>query len=725
MSDNKLRRRELFFQALFRNGTGYVCVAKRRPTTKTFEEDFFEYPTQLDTMLAVLESWSAGYDLYYCPMLFDSPKRSKENVSFTGCAWSDLDYCNPDKLLVQPTFALETSGGRFQALWCFDHEEAPADAEDISRRIAYYHAEHGADKSGWDLTQLLRVPYSRNYKYAKDGTPPLVEVVIGVSTTYNLQQLQELYPQVAGYETSTLPFPESFPEDADEIIERYKYSLSPAFVILYQQEPESDWSRTLWNLHMLAYEAGMTKEEVFVVARESKCNKYKRDNRQQIYLWREVCRASTNFEKQAAFFRQTSKLDNLLSEEDFNWATNEKCIVDDFMDWGKGVVDAPWQYHGAGGFILLSSLLAGVVRLPTSFGTIIPNLWFMIMADTTLTRKTTAMDLAVDLLIEIDPEVVLATDGSIEGLFSALATRPGRPSLFLRDEFSGLLEMIYKRDYYAGMAEMFTKMHDGKFQKRVLKRETIEVREPVLIIFAGGIKDRILSMLNQEAVSSGFLPRFVFITADVDITKIKPIGPPTVQSVGRRDEIKAALVKVHEHYTAEQTMSINGKKVRRIETRHDATLTTEAWLRYNQLESKMVGQALKSSIPDLLTPTSDRLAKSGLKASVLLAAARRLDDKIVVEEQDIIKAFSYVEEWRNYSLDVINNVGKTSSEREIQRVFKVIKARGQISRSILMQQFHLTSREAEVIFSTLEQRGLITRTRLGRTERFSPIGGPV
>src|SRR6201999_3023795 len=99
----------------------------------------------------------------------------------------------------------------------------------------------------------------------------------------------------------------------------------------------------------------------------------------------------------------------------------------------------------------------------------VPNLWFMILGDTTLTRKTTAMDLAVDLLMDVDPDVILATDGSIEGLMQGLSTRPKRPSIFLRDEFSGLLEMMTKWDYYAGMAEVLTKLYDGKMQKRILK----------------------------------------------------------------------------------------------------------------------------------------------------------------------------------------------------------------------------------------------------------------
>jgi len=86
----------------------------------------------------------------------------------------------------------------------------------------------------------------------------------------------------------------------------------------------------------------------------------------------------------------------------------------------------------------------------------------MILGTTTVTRKTSSMDLAMELIMDVDDEIVLATDGSIEGLLTSLSTRPGRPSIFLRDEFSGLLDQMTKKDYLSGMAELLTKLYDCK-----------------------------------------------------------------------------------------------------------------------------------------------------------------------------------------------------------------------------------------------------------------------
>src|SRR5690606_32174212 len=119
------------------------------------------------------------------------------------------------------------------------------------------------------------------------------------------------------------------------------------------------------------------------------------------------------------------------------------------------------------------------------------------------------------------------------------------PSVFLRDEFSGLLEQMTKKDYMAGMAELLTKLYDGKMQKRILRKETVEVREPILILFAGGIKNKVTRILTHEQVSSGFMPRFIFITAESDISTLKPLGPPTQKTINTGDAIRNELIDIY------------------------------------------------------------------------------------------------------------------------------------------------------------------------------------
>jgi hypothetical protein len=715
-------KRDVFFSALFEGMEGYVCIAAKKPAVDHMLQEFFIWPEQKENLLEYIVKYCMTHNVWYCPMTFTDMKRSKECVKEAPAAWADLDDCRPDQLDEMPTFVIESSLNRFQALWKLDVPVNAWDAEDISRRIAYkYHGE-GADLGGWDITQLLRIPFTPNHKYANSlGQAPVVTIHSVNHVAYTLEELQDLLPQVTGYEALDIPMPaeEDLPtESGEELLQKYKKSMQPLAFHLHSTVPErKKWSEALWQLEMFCVEAGMTAEETFVVARSSACNKYARDGKSIVHLWKEICQAKSKFDQQIAVLAPKG-MGELLSDADRRACEANKTFVEEYIEWARTIGDAAPQYHQAGAFVLLSSLLAGPVRLPTSFGMVMPNLWFMILADTTLTRKSTAMDLAVDLLVEIDDNAIMATDGSIEGLMGALQFRPGRPSVFLRDEFSGLLEAMNKKDYYAGMAESFTKLYDGKFQKRLLRRETIEVKDPVLILFAGGIRERILQLLQYEHVASGFLPRFVFIMAESDTSRLRPLGPPTDGTLEGRDKLQDFLTELHNHFTAETIMTINGKQIAS-GSEWRAQLTPSAWDLYNHYETQLMQTALESQYPDMLTPMFDRLAKSGLKAAVLIACLDMLDH-VTVDDIHLMKAFYYVEQWRQGSLELLTNIGRTTTERQVQHLMRAIASSPGIYRSSLMQRYHLSAREAEASLMTLEQRGLIQRVKSGRTESLHP-----
>ena len=714
-----------FFSHLFGQAEGYLCIAFIKAGMKGFQEEYHAWPAEKEKVEQRIDLMLGTHNVYFCPQLLSRPKRIKDSVAVCTSAWSDLDECHPSNCIVKPTFVVESSPNRYQAFWAFEDPVDPFDAESISKRIAYYHAFQGADKSGWDLTQLMRVPGTYNRKPEYDNVP--VKLIEHRSNKYRIDDFGK-YPALAETSGVEEQLPEALPNlTGEELLEKYDNEVAPQVFVHFSMEPDRgvDWSKTLWALEMQCFEAGMSKEEVFIVARDSACNKFRRDGRPELQLWKDVCKAwQRHQENQKLLAPAEIHLGPLLIDREREELQGFTTFVDDYIEWASSLGDAAKQYHQAGAFVILSALLGGAVRLPTSFGTFKPNLWFMILADTTLTRKSTAMDIAMDLLEEVDSSAILATDGSIEGLMSSLSTRPSQPSIFLRDEFSGLLDALNKKDYYAGMAETLTKLYDGKMQKKILRKETIEVKDPVLILFAGGIKNKICSLLTSEHVSSGFIPRFVFITAESDVTRVQPLGPPTAKDSTGRDTIRDAMKRMREHYYTEPTLKREGSRIvyQGAQT-WNAQLTPEAWARYNLLEQDMMKAGLKALQPEIMTPTYDRLCKSGLKAAVLAAASRKLVDPsqtIEVELIDVLYAIRFVEEWRDYTNQVINGVGSTTNERELEKVLASIKATPGISRSRLMQAHHLHSTNAGNIFQTLMQRGLVEMKKVGKGERYFP-----
>jgi hypothetical protein len=690
----------------------------------SWRDEFFRFPEELDLILDRVEAISATHNVYFSPMLYSEKHRQKQYVECTPVAYSDLDFCDPDEVSVTPTVSIESSPGRYQAYWIFEEAPDPDDLENLCKRIAYKHAEQGADRGGYDLTQALRVPLTYNHKHVDaNGNLPLVKILDINKRRYRMSDFEDDYPLTPDYVYVDEPMPDTSElPSAEELLQQKRLEINPVIWKLYNEEPAEDWSKPLWNLQMMLFEAGFSAEQVFVIVQEARCNKYRRDGKPLHLLWKEVCRARSRNEYNEQQILTGGAQDDeeiqLLSEEEREAVLHSpESFIERYQNWARTLGDAAVQYHQAGAFVALSSLLAGRVRLPTSYGTIIPNLWFMILADTTLTRKTTAMDIAMDMVMEVDDDCLLATDGSIEGLLTSLSTRPGRPSVFLRDEFSGLLEQMTKKDYMAGMPELLTKLYDGKMQKRILRKETIEVREPILIVFAGGIKNKITSILTTEQVSSGFMPRFIFITAESDIGKLKPLGPPTQRTINNGEAIRNELTEMFEHYNKHTVMTIRKLKQEVNQEKHfPARLTDDAWVRYNKLEAEMLEAGLKANHPDIMTPTYDRLSKSILKAAVLLAASEQRGEEVVVDVIHVLKAAFYGQQWKGYADEVMRNIGLGQAERQLESVLRTIKRKPGVTRSVVMQYHHLSAIETSRLFDTLEQRGMITRRKTGRTE---------
>lgn len=708
MSIENSIKQETFFKLLFGRNKGFVCLSFLDPSDKRdMREEWFIYPDAIPSMLEAIAENSPVKNTYFCPQLFAQKRRVKENVVLTPNAWSDLDTCNPTNLLVDPSIVVESSPGRFQAYWVFENASNvnPKEAEELCRRIAYFHANKGADKSGWDLTQLLRVPFTPNFKY-EDA--PEVKITEINKSIFRINDFKD-YPTLLNFNAATvMDIPKLDPElNADYYLTKHKTKISQRIVQMFIEEPpDRNWSNVLWKLEMSLFEINFKPEEVFAIVREARCNKYARDGRPEIQLWTEVCRAyDASLLNKKLQINDPETVTQLLSQEERAIVDSlEPTIIEDYIEWASTLGDAAKQYHQAGIFTLLSTLLCGSVTLPTSYGSIVPNLWFMILADTTLTRKSTSMDIAMELLEEIDPEAVMATDGSIEGLLTNLANRPKKASVFLRDEFSGMIEAMMKKDYMAGMAETLTKLYDGKMQRRILRKETLEIRDPRLIMYTGGIKNKVTAALTHEHVSSGFMPRFIFVTALSDVSKIKPLGPPTSVLSSRRDAIIAELTQLYLHYNAPRRIEVQGALPFEKAADFKARLTEDAWVRYNKLEYKLVDIGMNSTHPAIFTPVGDRLAKSILKAAILIAASRELSEEIVVEENDILRAIKFGEHWRTYAEEVINAIGDNSSERKLEQIYNIIAGGAGVPRSRLMRLFKLSSREMNGVIDTLTGR---------------------
>jgi hypothetical protein len=397
-------------------------------------------------------------------------------------------------------------------------------------------------------------------------------------------------------------------------------------------------------------------------------------------------------------------------------------FVDRYTEWAKLCTDAPEQYHRVHGMMVLSTVVSPYRAYQTSYGKVKPNLWSMILAGTTMTRKTTSMKLALGLLRDCMPDFLLGTDGTPEGIFAELSQREGKVSVFHRDEISGWIESVTKREYMSGMLEAYCKFYDGQEEKRVLRSASYEVKDTNFIVLSGGIQSKMEELINLEHIRMGFIPRFIIVIGNTTLDQMTPIGPPKEDHTGRdaREPIVEELYRLVNYLKPPKpsSSSINLANVVAIPAAGTSTkpvakvipLTSEAWQRVQRLERDAYLLADTYQNKELYDAMFQRLVTTIIKCSLLLATARRSDE---VELVDVLKAISYADEWIEGMVQFCSAIELRPSltvwERKVDDVLTFLKRQQPepASRTDIMRKFRLSKKQMDEIESTLEDRQYI------------------
>ncbi len=219
-------------------------------------------------------------NIYFCPHGFNRRVRQKSEAVLPNMLWADLDFSNPDKIKPRPTIAIESSPGRFVGLWLLKETMT----ESLNRRLTY-HVE--ADHGGWDLTQALRFPGTKNYKYK---TQPKVRTLWRDGKVYSIKQIEKYLPDEEEAEDNENLSPA-------EVFENYQDKL-PRWVrrelLAKKTVGRTDRSEMLWKLENACVEAGMSLDEAFAVLKGSAWNKFAGRRNEDEQLRRELAKVVEN-----------------------------------------------------------------------------------------------------------------------------------------------------------------------------------------------------------------------------------------------------------------------------------------------------------------------------------------------------------------------------------------------------------------------------------------------
>lgn len=241
----------------------YVFLSIRHPK---FQD--FSFPWGKD-IKARVRDWLRQHDakkmdIYFCPLPFKEPRRLAKNVKPVNMLWSDVDDGDPGKL--RPSVLWESSPGRHHALWFLKEKIHAEDAAQLNKSVTYH---LGADKGGWDLSQVLRIPGTFNHKY---DFKPEVKLLHWDEKKLDAKLVAKKVKHAVPEPVQTERTQEW--GDATEILKQYRLPQKVLALLLGEAEVGKR-SEMLWYLENKLSESGMSPEEVITVIRESDWNKFK------------------------------------------------------------------------------------------------------------------------------------------------------------------------------------------------------------------------------------------------------------------------------------------------------------------------------------------------------------------------------------------------------------------------------------------------------------------
>lgn len=249
-----------------------------------FHSVAFEWPAERDEIIEHMLRHQ-NEDLYWCPVIFAGPHRQEGLAHEEYALWADLDEVDPHRIerRWKPTVAWETSPGRYQAIWLLKDpvaEDLYGAARQAGENRLMTHM-LGADPSGWDITQLLRVPGWVNHKpdYSAPGRHPQGKLLWRDGPRYEAIDFNSLPPLPKGFHT--VEFDETLQAEVDDV-DRHELArrIGPMLPKRAQQLLKAkavngdDRSKTLWYLTQCLAEADCTVAEVIAMVRPTVWNKF-------------------------------------------------------------------------------------------------------------------------------------------------------------------------------------------------------------------------------------------------------------------------------------------------------------------------------------------------------------------------------------------------------------------------------------------------------------------
>ena len=208
-------------------------------------------------------------------------------------------------------------------------------------------------------------------------------------------------------------------------------------------------------------------------------------------------------------------------------------LIKKFVEFYSELTEAPDEFLLTAIITDLGAMIGNKAWIEQSIAKIYPNIWSVIVGKTTAFRKSTALNLAKQMLAKVEflefyPQVVRG-----ETLIEKLRDEPF--GLFLYNEWKSFATSLEKRQQI-NLKALFTELYDTHCYQKIIKKidpkkdenrlDKIEINDVAISMSIASTLEW-LDFQNSDLIS-GFMPRFIFSTMTTNYKE--PIAIPKDKS---------------------------------------------------------------------------------------------------------------------------------------------------------------------------------------------------
>lgn len=296
----------------------FFCVSTKSKSGK-WKDHFFKWPISYRELRDFFGKYSTDdYNLYFCPHGFSKPERKKPFATGTRFLWADLDEKEPEKCDPVPQIAWLSSPKRYAALWKLNKFHKDKDKiEGINRAMTYA---SDADHGGWDFTQVLRIPGTRNHKYEKS---PEGKLLWKKDNQYGLDSFPDEEEVVSNH------------GDPVEILSQVRKKIKRATLALLtaRQATQGKRSEVIWKLENELHEQGVTRDQSFILIKHSVWNKFAGRRDEDGQLKRELAKVHGKHERPSIAGAKPKKGEREADADYLTGLVRMQDVIAEDVDW--------------------------------------------------------------------------------------------------------------------------------------------------------------------------------------------------------------------------------------------------------------------------------------------------------------------------------------------------------------------------------------------------------